>query len=675
MCRTTSCIVSLAIAVIAGVGIPTATAAPTPTLLPCNGTVTTSIVLANNLVDCALGLTIGASGITVDLGGHLIAGTGADAGIDLAGHDDVTIRNGTLMGFADGLTASGSQNLTVRNVAAVGNNFGFTIIGSPKAAFEDVRGERNGSYGLRAQDSDELRVSGGGFIANDAANILLDDGADASIARTTLASSINDEGIFVVGTDDVTITASTVRDNGTSGIRLVNSTGSRITGSKIVNNSGDGVLIQSSDAAVKQSDIGGNGGSGALADGASTDVTFRDNLVHRNSIDGLTATLLVDSAHFKDNTLIRNGYLDGSDDASGRGISADNTATGTGNIAKGNDANTQCSPSSLCTVKVDDSEATLVQCGQLISESIVVGNNLRACDQGLAVSGSGGITIDLNGHLLEGTGDALENGIDLAGRDDLIVRDGALRGFWVGLNASSSERSKVSGIRAVANVSAGFRMVLANSNRFVSSRVEGNGGGFTLDNSDGNEISGSSVVGTTGNAIQAVNGSTGTTLSGNTVSASGGSGIVMNQSGGTRIGGGVARDNASHGIQLTGSPSEVKRVIAARNLGSGLRATTSADTVIKRSRFLGNGARGIEIFDESAVIARNKANGNTFVGIRVVAPATANIERNSANRNGFANGVAAGDGLGIDATLGSTGGANTAKKNDDPAQCAPAFLC
>jgi hypothetical protein len=68
----------------------------------CGQVVTQSATLDADLVcSGSSGLVIGADGITIDLNGHTISGslTIGGVGIDLADHDMVTVRNGTLDGF------------------------------------------------------------------------------------------------------------------------------------------------------------------------------------------------------------------------------------------------------------------------------------------------------------------------------------------------------------------------------------------------------------------------------------------------------------------------------------------------------------------------------------------------------------------------------------------------
>jgi hypothetical protein len=94
----------------------------------CGQTITESVTLAADQTSAEDGLVVGADGITIDLGGHTIAGdmgTG-DVGIDLNGHSDVTIRNGTVRNFEDGIAYNGTppapprvalSRVTVRNNA------------------------------------------------------------------------------------------------------------------------------------------------------------------------------------------------------------------------------------------------------------------------------------------------------------------------------------------------------------------------------------------------------------------------------------------------------------------------------------------------------------------------------------------------------------------------------
>src|SRR6185503_18960422 len=90
------------------VALCTFTAPANAVTLSCGQTITQDTTLDSDLVDCpGDGVVIGAPGITLDLGGHLIDGAGFGAGFqgvdDTAGHDAVTVTGGTVQEFFDGV--------------------------------------------------------------------------------------------------------------------------------------------------------------------------------------------------------------------------------------------------------------------------------------------------------------------------------------------------------------------------------------------------------------------------------------------------------------------------------------------------------------------------------------------------------------------------------------------
>src|SRR5881296_2888162 len=85
------------------------------THLSCGETITQDTTLDSDLLDCpGDGIVIGADNITLDLNGHTIDGSGLsgcnnsgkiyDGVRDPAGHDGVTIENGTIQDFWRGIT-------------------------------------------------------------------------------------------------------------------------------------------------------------------------------------------------------------------------------------------------------------------------------------------------------------------------------------------------------------------------------------------------------------------------------------------------------------------------------------------------------------------------------------------------------------------------------------------
>lgn len=74
-------------------------------ILDCGASVTEDTRLVADITGCELGgVTIDADNVTLDLNGHAITGTGVLgwSGIEVGGHDGVTILNGTVAGFGGG---------------------------------------------------------------------------------------------------------------------------------------------------------------------------------------------------------------------------------------------------------------------------------------------------------------------------------------------------------------------------------------------------------------------------------------------------------------------------------------------------------------------------------------------------------------------------------------------
>jgi hypothetical protein len=87
--------------------------------ISCGETITENTTLDADLA-CPEGteytIVIGASNITLDLGGHTLSGHAPGTGVLSAGYDHITIRNGTIEGFNDGVFLIDTQTATVENL-------------------------------------------------------------------------------------------------------------------------------------------------------------------------------------------------------------------------------------------------------------------------------------------------------------------------------------------------------------------------------------------------------------------------------------------------------------------------------------------------------------------------------------------------------------------------------
>jgi hypothetical protein len=189
----------------------------------CGQVVTTSAFVTKDLVCTGTsGIVVGASGITIDLKGHIMRGDRSfpHFGIDDSGaFDQVTIKNGTVSNFAYGVFAdTGSDDVSVSKVLVSGNN----------------------GYGI--------------FLS----------GASVKITSST-ASGNHIDGIFVDGTS-ASISSSIVVGNGTHGI-VVGGASATIKSSTASGNGIDGMFVGGISAKIESSTASGNGRNGIVVTG------------------------------------------------------------------------------------------------------------------------------------------------------------------------------------------------------------------------------------------------------------------------------------------------------------------------------------------------------------------------------------------------------------------------
>jgi parallel beta-helix repeat protein len=291
-------------------------------------------------------------------------------------------------------------------------------------------------------------------------------------------------------------------------------------------------------------------------------------------------------------------------------------------------------------------------CGATITADTVLRADVNGCPGSALVIGADGVTLDLNGHTVEGA-------IVANGRSDLQVRNGVLEGDL-----------RLEGVR-----------------RATVRRVRLHNGSITCLHSAGCTILKSFV---TGGGIAIVQSESGVPnrVRGNAVVAAPGPGILASRTDTTSITANVVR-NSGAGIEVSHAADlRIARNLLLENTGDGLGGSFGATAAIVRNVITSNGGDGISLrnWGGETLIARNVVSRNRRNGIlgRVVGHWA--VVHNVADRNGEA-GIAitgavddttiAGNraryngGLGIDAVAAVTdGGGNTARDNGAPAQCA-----
>lgn len=140
-------VVSLALVSVA----PQANGAAGTPIATCGQTAMTNAYLAQDLYCAGPGMFVGAAGITIDLRGFTMRGTnnGIYAGIANQSFDNVTIKNGVVRNFYEGVIAvGGTDSFTVTNVTATGNSDVGIYIAGVSATVKSSFGAGNGNHGI-----------------------------------------------------------------------------------------------------------------------------------------------------------------------------------------------------------------------------------------------------------------------------------------------------------------------------------------------------------------------------------------------------------------------------------------------------------------------------------------------------------------------------------------------
>jgi large repetitive protein len=365
-------------------------------------------------------------------------------------------------------------------------------------------------------------------------------------------------------------------------------------------------------------------------------------------------------------------------------------------------------------VTASPASATHVSCGDTITTDTKLDSDLVNCPNNGIVIGADDITLDLNGHTIDGDGELTEDCPEDVICDDGVVNDGhrrvtieggSVREFALGVLVVGAPRNEVldlsltrsmfpgaviaessrtrfkrnavvangldtdeAGVVLFAsprnriarnsvsdNGDIGFFVVDSDHNRFVRNRVSGNPeAGMLMEDVDANKISRNRLF---------RNGE-GITVAGN------GNVISRNHVSDSRAG--LPGDGGGLGIfAAAGHDNVIERNAVARATKAGIQLSLlpeeleggppAVDTVVRRNHLRGNGdGVFVQTTAEDTLLEGNHAVRSDDDGIDVDSAATTLIG-NHAVHNGD---------LGIEAVIGVTdGGGNTASGNGNPAQC------
>ena len=231
----------------------------------CGAPIDVDTTLDSDLLGCtANGVVIAASGVTLDLAGHTIAGSPLGLGVaNAAGVSGVTVENGTVAGFRTAVAFQSGTGYVVRDMRTYGSHDGVLMSRVAGGLIERVDAADNDGSGIHTPVS-----------------------RDITIRRSHVHD--NEAGVGGVGLRASTITGNVIERNTFYGIRYGSATELTLKRNRIAGNGEFGIALEDGSTGnnVVRNRVSKTSGHGIfLADDSGANVVHR-NWSNRNSGDG-----------------------------------------------------------------------------------------------------------------------------------------------------------------------------------------------------------------------------------------------------------------------------------------------------------------------------------------------------------------------------------------------------
>lgn len=250
--------------------------------------------------------------------------------------------------------------------------------------------------------------------------------------------------------------------------------------------------------------------------------------------------------------------------------------------------------------------AATLTCGQTITESTTLENDVGPCSNHGIIIGADGITLDLNGHQVFGNPAPSRDGagVYLLNRTGVTVRNGTVRAFSIGVAIDGGSGNTVTGVSARDNIG-GLGDIGGDGIAILSSRSNQIIGNETINNGPFSGI-----------------------------------GLYSRRDGDHPGTPGVARDNVISGNRVVGNIIGRNRTTPTDTDNDGIRVENDAVFNTFSGNFVsGNGLDGISLFADTAdnVVHSNSVHQNGFYrttarrgsGIIVFTRSTRNLVENN----------------------------------------------
>lgn len=201
----------------------------------CGDAVTSDITLTADL-HCSSGFTaleVFANNVTIDLNGHILSGTSDLAGILMHGYKNLTVTNGSILGFYAGVNVNHTTSLKVNNITFYDLGSGVSSNAGNNAIIEKNKFIRTDT-GIAISNNDAETQSNNNLINNNEfyqARIgiqICGAHADYNAITNNLIWKTKDYGIHLIQSDNSKIVNNRILETDDTAIRLSDSSYSTI---------------------------------------------------------------------------------------------------------------------------------------------------------------------------------------------------------------------------------------------------------------------------------------------------------------------------------------------------------------------------------------------------------------------------------------------------------------
>ena len=277
-----------------------------------------------------------------------------------------------------------------------------------------------------------------------------------------------------------------------------------------------------------------------------------------------------------------------------------------------------------------------LSCGDTITVDTVLAADLLDCPSNGIVIGADGITLDLNGHTIDGDNALMdpcpENefcdiGVANDGHDGVTIKGGDISEFAFGVFVFAARGNDLSDLSTTENVFSGILLGDVARSRVRRSTSFGNVGpdsgvGITLFESHNNRIANNRSFDNAELGIHLLR-SNHHYVGNNLVRGNPEDGIILEGDGNLIVGNRVVRNSISvtlfSGLDAHADGNVVRRNHVRRGPRGGISIDRAVEgTVVKRNHVFGAGGHGILVGNPTTRVTRNEARYNHRLGIKAV---------------------------------------------------------